>query len=235
MRKQSKQSDGKYHIKGKKFSNLVGTRARVFHGTAYKTSGGLTKKDLLKNKSGRIVSEAKYKLAKQQKHLFKAGYTAKKGRFGCYKIKTKKFCKMPWDKKSASPAKAARRRSSRVANKSAVGTRKSARLAKRGGMLPLSPADVMADGIDGAGITNYDSMGADGLQFEAGQAGGKPRRRRTARRHRGGMSALSPADVMADGIDGAGITNYDSMGADGLQFEAGQAGGKPRRRKSRKH
>ena len=35
----------------------VGSRAQVFHGTADKTSGGLTKKDLKKNKYGEIVSK----------------------------------------------------------------------------------------------------------------------------------------------------------------------------------
>jgi hypothetical protein len=34
----------------------VGSRAEVFHGTAKHTSGGLKKKDLKKNKYGRIVS-----------------------------------------------------------------------------------------------------------------------------------------------------------------------------------
>ena len=35
----------------------IGTRAEVFHGTALHTSGGLTKKDLKKNRFGRIVSK----------------------------------------------------------------------------------------------------------------------------------------------------------------------------------
>ena len=34
----------------------VGSRAQVFHGTAEKTVGGLTKKQLKKTKDGRIVS-----------------------------------------------------------------------------------------------------------------------------------------------------------------------------------
>ena len=37
----------------------VGSRAQVMHGTAQKTSGGLTKKDLKYNKWGRIVSRKK--------------------------------------------------------------------------------------------------------------------------------------------------------------------------------
>lgn len=59
-----------------------GSRAEVFHGKAKKTSGGLTKKGLKKNKWGRIVSVKLSKLAKKQKRLVKAGYSAKKGKFG---------------------------------------------------------------------------------------------------------------------------------------------------------
>jgi hypothetical protein len=64
---------------------LIGTRAQVWHGTAYKTSGGLTHSDLMKNKSGRIVSKAKHNSAKKDKRLIKAGYFTKKGHFGFVK------------------------------------------------------------------------------------------------------------------------------------------------------
>lgn len=36
----------------------IGSRAEVFHGTAARTSGGLTKKDLMKGEDGRIKSKA---------------------------------------------------------------------------------------------------------------------------------------------------------------------------------
>lgn len=42
----------------------VGSRAKVWHGTAKHTSGGLTKKDLMKNKHGEIVSKKKHEKAK---------------------------------------------------------------------------------------------------------------------------------------------------------------------------
>jgi hypothetical protein len=42
----------------------VGSRAKVWHGTAHHTSGGLTKKDLMKNKHGEIVSKKKHAKAK---------------------------------------------------------------------------------------------------------------------------------------------------------------------------
>lgn len=59
-----------------------GSKAQVWHGTAKKTSGGLTKSDLMKNKHGRIVSRRKHSLGKKSiKHLRKLGYIAKKGKF----------------------------------------------------------------------------------------------------------------------------------------------------------
>lgn len=62
-----------------------GSRAEVFHGTAKKTSGGLEKRDLLKNKHGEIVSRKKHLTAKKEKRLEKFGYFAKKGKFGYVK------------------------------------------------------------------------------------------------------------------------------------------------------
>jgi len=64
--------------------------AKVWHGTLKKTSGGLTKKDLMKNKWGRIVSKKKHKLAKKNKFLIKAGYVTQKGKFGAKKKKMTK-------------------------------------------------------------------------------------------------------------------------------------------------
>jgi hypothetical protein len=76
--------NGKYLIKGKSYEMLTGSRAQVYHGTAYKTSGNLKKSDLIQNKHGRIVSSSKYKLSKQKgkNNLFNKGYTARKGKFG---------------------------------------------------------------------------------------------------------------------------------------------------------
>jgi len=83
MKQHRKEADGKYHIRGKVFEELEGSRAKVWHGTAYKTTGGLTKHDLMKNKHGDIVSKKKHATAKREKRLEKAGYFAKKGEFGC--------------------------------------------------------------------------------------------------------------------------------------------------------
>lgn len=62
-----------------------GSRAEVFHGTSKKTSGGLEKKDLMKNKHGEIVSRKKHLTAKKEKRLEKFGYFTQKGKFGFVK------------------------------------------------------------------------------------------------------------------------------------------------------
>jgi hypothetical protein len=63
----------------------TGSRAQVWHGNADHTVGGLEKKDLIKNKHGRIVSKKMSIMAKKQKRLVKAGYFTKKGTFGFVK------------------------------------------------------------------------------------------------------------------------------------------------------
>lgn len=89
MKRPSRQSDGAYHIDGKKYKLMFGSRQQVFNGTAFKTPGGLKKSDLLMNKWGRIVSAKKHASAKKEKRLQKYGYTAKKGKFGAVKMATK--------------------------------------------------------------------------------------------------------------------------------------------------
>ena len=77
---------GKYKINGHTYETLVGSRAQVWHGTSYKTSGGLTKKELIQNKAGRLVSKSKHETAKKEKRLVKSGYGTKKGHFGFVKL-----------------------------------------------------------------------------------------------------------------------------------------------------
>ena len=60
----------------------TGSRAQVMHGTAKKTSGGLTKSQLKYNKQGKIVSKKASALAKKNNRLVKAGYITRKGVFG---------------------------------------------------------------------------------------------------------------------------------------------------------
>jgi len=69
----------------------VGSKAEVFHGNAKHTSGGLTRKDLVKTKRGRIVSKRKQAAGKKAiQRLRKAGYIAKKGKFSLFTKKSKK-------------------------------------------------------------------------------------------------------------------------------------------------
>ena len=69
----------------------VGTKAQVYHGTAKHTSGGLTKKDLVKNKHGGIVSRRKQKAGRKAiKTLRKLGYIARKGSFKLFSKKAKR-------------------------------------------------------------------------------------------------------------------------------------------------
>jgi hypothetical protein len=187
MKRPTKSDDGFYHVHGKKYPMLIGTRAQVWHGTAYKTSGGLTKNHLMQNKAGRIVSRAKHVTAKKEMRLVKHGYGTKKGKFGYVKLN---------GRRSRSRSRSHSRRSKKM----------------RGG-LHLSPADVNApymmkdvvpqhfgplqralvggapygndfvpenvgktmllgDGIAGAGVTNFSSQGSVGVQERAGMAGG---------------------------------------------------------------
>jgi hypothetical protein len=105
---------------GRTYKNLVGTRAEVMHGSAFKTSYGrtksqggdaLTRRDLKYNKQGRIVSIAKSanknKLLKQ---LRDAGYTTKKGKFGAIKTAKKG--------RKSSKGRKARRKTRRCRHKS---------------------------------------------------------------------------------------------------------------------
>lgn len=87
-RRTKKASDGKYHIHGQKFKELVGSRRKVFNETAHHTPGGLTKKDLFFNrKTRRIVSRKRHTIAKREKRLEKYGYFTKKGVFGAFRKK----------------------------------------------------------------------------------------------------------------------------------------------------
>ena len=85
-----KGANGMYNINGKRFQMLIGSRAQVWHGTAYKTAGGLTKKGLFRTKHGHYVSLKKHKTAKRERRLEKAGYYTRKGEFGAFRKDGKK-------------------------------------------------------------------------------------------------------------------------------------------------
>ena len=70
-------------------TQTIGSRRQVWNGTAKRTSGGLTKSDLIMS-HGRIVSKSKHFSAKKEMRLLKYGYGTQKGKFGYVKIGTKK-------------------------------------------------------------------------------------------------------------------------------------------------
>lgn len=92
-KKHLRQPDGQYHINGNKFEVLEGSRAQVWHGTAYQTPGCLTKSCLFMNKRGHIVSKKKHNTAKHEKRLIKAGYHTKKGTFGFVRKEATRKCR----------------------------------------------------------------------------------------------------------------------------------------------
>ena len=63
-----------------------GSKAQVWHGTAKHTSGGLTRKDLMKTKKGRIVSRKKHTIGLRRiRSLRNLGFKAKKGTFKLFR------------------------------------------------------------------------------------------------------------------------------------------------------
>ena len=105
--------NGVYEIGGSKFQQLIGSRAQVWHGTAYKTSGGLKKSQLKMNKNGRIVSLKKHNTAKREKRLEKAGYKTRKGVFGAVQNMSKKSRKRKSSRRKSRKGKKSKRKSRR--------------------------------------------------------------------------------------------------------------------------
>jgi len=192
----------------------TGTRAQVWHGTARKTSGGLTKSDLMQNKAGRIVSRAKHNSAKKEMRLVKHGYGTKKGEFG--------FVKLGSHKRSHKKRKMR-------------GGKSLSHAPFRGGagMGSLTPADVNSDYMIKDVVAQQFSPLDRALVGGRGRSRGRGRGK--SRQQQGGYygNAFAPSDAMGQGIDGQGITNYNAAGSVGVQEAAGQAGGK--RHKHKKH
>ena len=155
----------------------IGSRAQVWHGTAKKTSGGLTKTHLMMNKHGRIVSRKMHNTAKKEKRLVKAGFLTKKGHFGF--IKNGKSMKKRCHK--GSHARNGRCYKMKGGDGEAVGTgylgapldralvaggrSRSRSRRMRGGMAyggPFSPSPFDGRGVGTSGVD---------LQFVAGDAG----------------------------------------------------------------
>lgn len=181
----------------------IGSRAEVWHGNANHTSGGLKKSDLMKNKSGRIVSRKKHNVAKRENRLVKAGYGTKKGTFGYVKLNGKKskkrmrggFAEFRPDLNGA-PLSEAQQSMMDIGgqgmnvnpvsmNVMATNYSGGRRRRRRGGT-SMSPASVDWNGIDGQGLYQGSTLsGVETAAVNAASGGSrKRRRRRSASRRR---------------------------------------------------
>ena len=145
------------------FEQTNGSRAQVWHGTAKKTSGGLTKTALMMNKHGRIVSRKKHNTAKREKRLVKAGFLTKKGHFGFIKKGTRRHRSKKMRGGTGNAVGIGNLGAPLDRALVAGGRRRSRRM--RGGMAyggPLSPLAYDGKGIGTSGVD---------LQFVAGNAG----------------------------------------------------------------
>ena len=141
----------------------IGTRAQVWHGTAEKTPGGLTKSHLMKNKHGRIVSKRKHASGKKTiKHLRKLGYVAKKGEFKLFHKHHKGHKSRKMRGGTGAPMGTGSQLSAPLQRALASGGSRSRKM--RGGMAyggPLSPQAYDGKGSGTSGVA---------LQFIAGNA-----------------------------------------------------------------
>ena len=183
-------------------TQTIGSRRQVWNGTAKKTSGGLTKSDLMMS-HGRIVSKSKHFSAKKEMRLLKYGYGTQKGKFGFVKVGSKKHRKghkkMKGGMGALSPAnvdanymiKDVVPQDFSPLDRALVGGRSRSRGMSGGsGMKAMSEAGAAnwnGDGISGAGITDF-GAGSVGLQMEAGMSGGRRRARSRGRRRSQGKS-----------------------------------------------
>jgi len=80
VKRHHRSSDGLYHIHGRRYKHLRGSRVQVWNQNAYETEGGLKKHQLLRNRHGRIVSRKKHRTAKRERgsRFRKAGYDLQK-------------------------------------------------------------------------------------------------------------------------------------------------------------
>jgi len=183
-------------------TQTIGSRRQVWNGTAKKTSGGLTKSDLIMS-HGRIVSKSKHFSAKKEMRLLKYGYGTQKGKFGFVKVGTKKHRKghkkMKGGMGALSPAnvdanymiKDVDPQDFSPLDRALVGGRRRSRgMAGGSGMKAMSEAGAAnwnGDSISGAGITDFGSGSID-VEMRAGMSGGRRRARSRGRGRARGKS-----------------------------------------------
>jgi len=73
LKRPTKNAEGRYNILGRLYDILRGTREAVWNETAYKTTGGLTKNDLMLNREGCIVSKQKSIYETENQRFVKCG------------------------------------------------------------------------------------------------------------------------------------------------------------------
>jgi hypothetical protein len=152
------------------YEQTIGSRAQVWHGTAKKTQGGLTKSHLMMNKHGRIVSRKQHHRGKSAiKRLFKLGFKPKRGTFKLFKKGHGKKMRGGEDPLNESMGIASMvpmspmASSSRARGRASASSRSRSRK-MRGGMAiggPLSPLAYNGEGVKTSGVD---------LQFVAGNA-----------------------------------------------------------------
>lgn len=210
-----------------------GSRIQVYRGHAKKTSGGLTKSDLMMNKHGRVVSKAKHFTAKKEMRLLKHGFGTKKGKFGFVKVgKKSKSRKMKGGMAPLSPLDLGESSGAGITNfgSSSNDVQMRAGMSGGSGMAALSShgaADWSGDsmsgnGISGAGITDFGSGSSD-VQMRAGMSGGRGRAQalslgRAKARSRGAMRSRGKGLAMRGGTGNRGSM---MLGSDSVQVRAG--------------
>ena len=233
MTRFTRSANGKYVVKGKSYDILIGTRAQVWHGTAYKTAGGLTKAHIMQNKSGRIVSRSKHSSAKKENRLVKAGYGTKKGHFGFVKLNKSKgkrggsgMSKPTMGSNSSNSSNSSSSNSGSNSSSSSNNMMKAAVLSKvmgsKSGGSGMSKPTMGSSSSNSSNSSNSGSNSGSSSSNNmmkaavlskamSSKSGG---RRSRSRRRRGGMYALSPTAYDGKGVGTSGVN---------LQFVAGNA------------
>lgn len=220
MKNITKSDDGHYHVKGHKYELLIGSRAQVWHGTAYKTSGGLCKHDLVKNKHGRVVSKSKFESAKKEKRLLKHGYGFTKKKFVLQRKHSKKHRgggDMDEDEEEGQEG-------------------------QEGGSYGFSSGSNIAETAGKWDVKNFGSNQSPGnlqlavTNYSGGRSRHRKKHRKGSRRMRGGIYSQSSVGV-AQNVEDWNSKVYGANKGPDLQLYATSIGGRRRkgsRRKSKK-
>ncbi len=183
----------------------VGSRAQVWHGTAKHTSGGLTKAQLMMNKSGRIVSRKKHASAKRDNRLVKAGYKTKKGHFGFVKVGTRGRGRK--GRKGMKGGSGMKLLSNQMWEQIGSANNPQDRALMSGGAIYGS--DSIGAPYNGKGTGMGDSIGA---QLRAGMAGGKRRKMSMYGGTTAPLGEFSGPQAYATGAASGGRRRKRSMG-----------------------